>query len=344
MKGLFNILFPSRILFPMLMMLAGLFTSCDSLLYDDEGDCDPYYKVRFVYDMNMKFSDAFPQEVNEVTLYVIDNATGKVVWKKHESGDALKSADYLMDVDVDPGNYSLVAWCGEGHTTHFTVNDSDEKENLFCRLTARTQSDDASGYVVKDDLNRLYHGRLEAQEFPQRQGVHVYTVPLVKNTNEFHVVLQNLSGEPMNKDKFTFTITDDNGHMNWDNSLKPDELLTYHAWYTESAGAEIEVPYDTRGLQQFSAVVADLTVGRLVAGNKTRLNVYNNDTKEIIFSVPLIDYCLMVKGHYREMSDQEYLDRQDDYNMVFFLDEGYRWMDAYIYIASWKVILQNTGM
>ena len=52
-----------------------------------------------------------------------------------------------------------------------------------------------------------------------------------------------------------------------------------------------------------------------------------------------------MKGEYnRRMDDQEYLDRQDEYNMVFFLDEGDRWMDAYIYINSWKVVLQETGI
>ena len=45
-----------------------------------------------------------------------------------------------------------------------------------------------------------------------------------------------------------------------------------------------------------------------------------------------------------ELPFQEYLDRQDVYDMVFFLDEGDRWLDAYIYINSWKVVLQNSEL
>lgn len=30
--------------------------------------------------------------------------------------------------------------------------------------------------------------------------------------------------------------------------------------------------------------------------------------------------------------------------MVFFLDESDRWLDAYIYINSWKVVLQNSEL
>ena len=49
-----------------------------------------------------------------------------------------------------------------------------------------------------------------------------------------------------------------------------------------------------------------------------------------------------MKGYYnREMSDQEYLDRQDEYAMTFFIDEGYRWENTCIYINSWRVVLQD---
>ena len=93
-----------------------------------------------------------------------------------------------------------------------------------------------------------------------------------------------------------------------------------------------------------NAAVAEFTVGRLVLGHHPRLTV-TNQRGETIFSIPLIDYALLVKGYYnRDMDDQEYLDRQDEYNMVFFLDENDRWMNAYIYINSWKVVLQNADI
>jgi len=87
-----------------------------------------------------------------------------------------------------------------------------------------------------------------------------------------------------------------------------------------------------------------LTVGRLVVENNPVLTI-TNDKGEKVLSIPLIDYALLVKGHYnRDMDNQEYLDRQDEYNMTFFLDENNRWMDAYIFINSWKVILNHTTL
>ena len=55
--------------------------------------------------------------------------------------------------------------------------------------------------------------------------------------------------------------------------------------------------------------------------------------------IPLIDYLLLIKGHYGNMGDQEYLDRQDDYSILFFLDHGKNWYIAGgIYINSWAVV------
>ena len=44
---------------------------CDSVIYDGEGDCSVNYRVKFRYDMNLKFADAFAREVESVTLYPV---------------------------------------------------------------------------------------------------------------------------------------------------------------------------------------------------------------------------------------------------------------------------------
>lgn len=326
---------------PVLMLLSVLFvmTACDGI-YEDEGDCSVHYHVKFRYDMNMKFADAFAHEVNSVTLYVLDEQNN-VVWQGSEQGETLAQEGYAMEVDVAPGSYSLLAWCGLAGGNSFAVPVSSRKEDLICSLK-REHKLDGTAYV-KEDLNRLYHGYLEKQTFSSEEGTHTFVVPLVKNTNNIRVVLQHLSGEPVDKDKFTFSITDENGVMNWDNKLLSDESVTYYAWHTDSGTAGID-DVDSRTVSSFSAAIAELTTARLVKEKAPRLKV-TNDKGETVFSIPLIDYALLVKGEYnRRMDDQEYLDRQDEYNMVFFLDEGDRWMDAYIYINSWKVVLQETGI
>ena len=169
------------------------------------------------------------------------------------------------------------------------------------------------------------------------------TIPLVKNTNNVRIVLQHLSGSPVEVDKFTFTITDENGWMDYDNSLLQDEKLTYYAWRTDDGIAELNAD-GSRAQTSIGVAIAELTVGRLVLENNPILTI-TNDKGEKVLSIPLIDYALLVKGHYnRDMDNQEYLDRQDEYNMTFFLDENDHWVDSYIIINSWKVVLNNEDL
>ncbi len=310
-------------------------------IYDYEGDCNAYYKVRFRYDYNMKYANAFAHEVNSITLYLIDHS-GKVVWQRTEQGEALADENYAMDVEVEPGNYHLLAWGGTVDKGSFEIPETTVGTDLTCTLNRRRSADGSA--FVDQDIDRLFHGWLASQEFVSTEGVYTYTVPLVKNTNNIRLVLQHISGEPVNKDKFLFTITDSNGRMDWDNSLLPDDEITYYAWHVEDVEAEIE-PRSSRATTAYGAAIAEFTIPRMVVGQEPRLTVTNIVSGETVFSIPLIDYATLVKGYYnREMSDQEYLDRQDEFNMVFFLDEGDRWFDAYIYINSWKVVLQNTDL
>lgn len=327
--------------------------SCNSVIYDDEGDCSVTHRVRFRYDRNMKFADAFAHEVEAVTLYAID-AEGRIAWQRTEQGEALAAEGYAMTLDLPAGgDYELLAWAGSGLTDggeSFTVpalQTGDSREQLACTLTRRP--DTASGKLIAGPadgggLKPLFHGHLPQLHLEETEGVYEHVVSLTKNTNQVRVVLQHLSGEAVDASRFTFEITDCNGRMAWDNSLLPDDQLTYPAWRVTSGTAGLGDDTSSAATREVSTVgvaVAELTVARLLKGNSPRLTI-RNDRGETVLSIPLIDYALLVKGYYNSgMDDQEFLDRQDEYVMTFFLDERDRWFDAYIYINSWKIVLQD---
>lgn len=334
-----------RFLLPVIALLA--FCSCGRMIFDDEvsDDCDPKYRVRFVYDWNMKWADAFPAEVNAVTLHVVDQQTGRIVWSVTESGERLREEGYMIDVPVEPGNYKLLAWCGDGHLTHFQIPQTDHHTGLTC--TMDTEADDDGGKHSRRNLDRLYHGHLDNQVFPAEYGTYTYTVALVKDTNEINVVLQHLSGQDVNPADYHFSITDDNSMMDWDNSLIPAGEVTYHAHDVQSGTAGVEIPDtpQTRTLTSVSAVVAALSTPRLVKGQDMRLHIHRNDESAAeLVNVPVIDYSLLVKGfNFRNLDDQEYLDREDKYDLVFFLDESENWTEislfmSNIFINSWRIV------
>jgi len=328
----------TTLLVTMICWAAAALTSCDSVIYDNEGDCEPHYRVRFVYDRNMKFADAFAHEVNSVTLRLLD-ADGRVVWQRTESGDALSQPDYAMDVNCPPGTYTLHVWA-EGHEgLPFLL--ADDNADQFQQLTARLPHEtDADGNAVSDErLRDLYHGYVASVTFSETEGTHTHTVQLTKDTNYLRVVLQQTSAEPLDPNELDISITDDNGYMNADNLLRPNGTVTYRPWAVTPLKADVE----DKGV--CDGVLAEFTVPRLMADrrNDTRLTVRNGE--KTIFSVRLIDFLLMTKGNYNhDLTEQEYLDFQDVWDLTFFLDEGQLWLATYIYINSWRVVLQNEDL
>jgi hypothetical protein len=336
---------------------------CDAI-YDEDGDCSATYLVRFRYDMNMKYADAFYNEVNAVTLYVLDD-DNNIVWKGHESGYPLTQEGYTMTLPINPGKYKLLAWCSSNKINTWTMTTDDSPiqpnsktdtplDNLGCVLnTPATFSGRSSKSEADDDLDALYHGLITEAEFPDKAGTYVVTMPLTKDTNRIRVVMQHSSGTPLDVNQFDFSITADNALLLWDNTVEPGHQVVYQPWNTSSAASD-HVESDASGAYASSSevednvvnvAIAEMTMSRLVVDDNPRLTVINKEDGSIVFSIPILDYFLMVKGYENsDMPDQEYLDRQDEYNMTFFLDEGNRWMDSFIYINSWKVILQNNKL
>lgn len=333
-------------------------SSCDNAIYDDEGDCDVTYRLKFLYDRNMKWADAFPHEVKSVRLYAFDK-TGILVWQHSEKGDILKTDGYNINLPLPAGDYRLIAWCGldnDGERQEsFSVPQArvgeTRIEELKCSLYRKH---DATGAYSDEKLYPMFHGMIDIN-LPATDdgGDYPYTMDLTKDTNHVRIILQHLSGEPVDINRFSFRIEEENGLMNYDNSLLPDEMITYWAHDLKSGTAGMGIDdYPEQGARttidpsrntttSISVAIADLTIARLMAGRKTFLTVRTNDGKTVA-RVPLADYALLLKdGYDEEMSDQEYLDRQDEYTLTFFLDEDELWIGTSIIINSWKVVLNN---
>lgn len=333
---------------PTLAVVCIMLVSCDNAIYDYEGDCEPRYEVRFQYDYNMKFADAFAHDVRSVTLHLVDE-DGRVVWQRTESGASLGTGDYTMNVDVAPGRYTLQAWAGDEEQRSFDINRGERCEELTARLNRKSK---AAGEVYSDEqLSQLFNGYLADVEFPETEGTHRTELSLTKNTNYVKVILQQVAGLPMSVKDIEVKIVDDNGMMEWNNALRSDGTIAYRPWNVTPISATIS-PDDEEGAEtkvvrvasEYTGVMAEFTTSRLVEShrNSARLVVRNLDTGKNILSVKLIDFLLMVKGEYnRGMTDQEYLDRQDAFDLVFFLDEGHKWTSSTIFINSWKVVLDD---
>lgn len=328
-------------------------TSCDSWLYEEEGDCSVYYRLKFRYDRNLKWADAFANEVSSVRLYAFDKS-GVLLWQREEQIDPAQAENYSMLLDLPAGDYQLRAWCGlwnDGgeHDESFFVPQAREgetrMEEIQCSLNRKR--DQTDGAYSDERLYRLFHGTLDVS-LPVNDdgGEYEYTMALTKNTNHVRVILQHLSGENVNKEDFTFRIDDENGLMAHDNELMSDENINYRPWNVQNVEAGIGKD-DARAVSNVKGLVADFTVGRLIEthNEKMMLTINTRDGKNVA-RIPVIDYALMGKEYYEKeyrypMDDREFLDRLDECVMTLFIDENHKWVSSVIQILSWRIVLSN---
>lgn len=335
-----------------------LLTGCQDTIYDPQGDCEIHHRLRFKFDYNLLYADAFPSQVHSVAVYAF-KPDGTFAWKKEESGWHLSQDGYLMDLDdVEPGDYTLIGWCGmdngfisnqkESFTLPQMVEGVHQHTDLINRMEREYESDGTAHSSA--DLWPLFHGQTADVKIFEQNGKDAdgrtitYLMNLKKNTNKVRVILQQLSGEDINAEGFKYTIETANGLMAHHNGLIDDEPITYHPHKTGYGYGGIILDSKGRAEGTSSSVkvaVADLTVGRLIKDNPTTLTVYRPDG-EVSAKIPLVDYALLTKGNYSTpMTDQEFLDREDTYTLTFFLDRNYKWAGASIYINSWRVVLTN---
>lgn len=334
------------------------FSSCESM-FDSEGDCTTKYRIKFVYDMNLKWADAFPSEVQSVNLYVFDSK-GKFVKEFDVDGEELSQPGFYIEFDdetIVPGNYTFVAWCGlvnEGVAMQsFTVSQpivgETTIEELTCMLNVLNSRATQIYQVYSDTrLYFMYHGMLTANLPNDHNGLtYEYTVRLTKDTNHIRIVLQELSGDDMNANDYDIKIEAANGCLAYNNALMPNNpVVTYLPWAQQAD--LMELGNDDGTIKYNHGLVADFTTSRMMESqlDKFMLTVSDNKSNDkIIASVPILQYALLAKDYYamaynRVMTDQEFLDREDEYVLTFFL-YGNKWVNTHIEVNSWRVVLHD---
>ena len=315
-------------------------------------ECDVTHEIRFIYDMNLKWANAFPSEVKSVNLYVFDN-DGLFVKEYSGNGKALSDPTYGIILDLPTNqNYRFLAWCGlhnEGDTEEsFIVPAPQVGVTNIEEMTAKLNCKVVDGNLVSDSqLQFLYHGYSEITltDDYNNDAHHIYTIPLTKDTNHIRVMLQQVNGN-LTPEDFEISLGADNGELAWNNIPMENVEVVYNPWNIEAD--ILGVGNSGENLTEYYGVIGDLSTSRLMADESTRiyLTVRNNEDGKLLFKVPMIQYFLTEKSYYEQayghkMSNQEFLDRQDEYFMTFFLDDQMQWLYAVIDILEWRVVIRN---
>lgn len=325
-------------------------TSCESI-FDDEGDCSVHYQLAFRFSKNIMNTDAFASQVSSVNVALYDS-NGRMVYHKSEQRDLSEENDFRMDLDVAPGTYDIIAWCGgtspvAGAASFNLLGQQQGDAITSSGASLQLSGSDGSLYFDKD-INPLYYGTLTGVTFdPKAYGnVEVGTIRLTKDTNHITLQLMNMDGNPIDPAVLTLELEAQNSALDWKNLLASPAKFTYRPWDVRSIMAS--VPNDdtaaaSRGSmdddEKPNGVQAEFTTGRIMANAEQILTVRHLDDPEPVLRFRLVQYLLLVRNKYQEAeSDQDYLDRYDDFTLLFFIDKGYVWQKSRIYINNWRVV------
>lgn len=299
----------------------------------------------------MKYTDLFHSMVSTVTLYAFDES-GKLAFQNTSAGDQLKDNNFSMPLNVDSGKYHLVTWAGLDNKSFAipvlslgssTLNDLTVKTRRVKGTTRIDSYGNVGDNVVSDSLFSLWHGELSAMDVVLTRSVDtLITVPLIKNTNLVRIfICQAVSAEEMkmptsraiSTKSFNIKLSDNNGFMNYDNSLLSDSLLTYLPFYkndstitsaTTSSDKTREALSQITGTSnvQYKAVVAKISTARLLESQNPQVSVLNADGKEVLPTTKLLSY---IQAQYdaadlkSKMTLKEYLDREDVFDIVLYV-------------------------
>jgi len=349
------------------VVLGGLlFVGC-TLWHDDLPECPTGADVEFVYDYNVQRADMFNAHVGGVTVFVFDKE-GRFIASKEDCNTRnvtpLREQGYRMHLDLPPGEYRLVArayQCGSACVQNRTgakfrsdpLRPGDEMSTLKTKLDRN-----AAGQVENKGvpLDTLWQSMGEALLTVRDMEAATIRIALMRLTNELHITLRQLD-EPANihADDFEVTVTDCNGLLAYDNRLLDDERIVYTPWKTWTAefpeagdaGSSGRGGESEREVEQRTANM-QLSLSRLVwreaDENPAMLVIRNRKSGAVIAEINLPD-CLATGRNAFELenySAQEFLDREYDYSLDFFL-RGDKWVYARLGISvlGWSRRLWN---
>lgn len=320
----------------MLLLTLSMTAIMSSCIYDDMGECGLH--VNFRYTHNMKEADGFAEEAEWVKLWVF-NAQQQLVDQYEEGSEFISSKTGLKISQLPAGEYTFVAWAGSAKQTKAN-SDFDmptlKKGDSMETLTARLQRDENGENSNK--LNSLLNGTLKTTLTGEKQTI---VVDMKKCTNTLRVVLMPTSAnETLKVDDYECFIEGKNGWLAYNAEPYKKDSLIYRPYYQELSEDKAEGPTGESVVKQ--AVINELSTSRIMANTTPRLIIRHKDTKSEILNINLSWFLSLqaIGEHRAEWSDQEYLDRQDEYSITFFTN-GSTWMQTHIIVNGWVLSLQD---
>lgn len=272
----------------------------------------------------MNSADAFHTQVDKVELYVFDHE-GTFLFSQSESGEPLSTGSYRMEVNLPIGQYKMMSWAG--------VHDSYDVPELIPGTSTITDLElklkRESSLLIDKMLEPLWYGEIIDVSFTG-DPLHTETINLIKDTNKIRFAFIGYSDEwTVDVNDFDYEIIDSNGYLNYDNSLLPDDVLSYRPYYYSQISP--------------SSVLVELNTMRLITNRESRLVITEKSSGKKVFDINLTHFLLLTEMQGYSWGAQEYLDRQSEFVILFYFygPISDAWTAFKIEVNNWTCYLQT---
>lgn len=320
-----------------MMCVALALSSCGSV-FDDLDPCPGGVRMRFVYDYNLESANAFPAQVDCLTLHIYDG-DGNFVTTVTETTDVLADENWRMTIDLAPGHYRAIAYGGIACSDASFVHTAEPAQGSHYSAIAMQLAPEKVGTRLHDH----FHGAVDFDIDPNALDYTEETLHMSKTTNHIRILLQQLNGDPVDGRDFEFYITDDNTVLDHANMPVAGHATTYPAWQTGFLSTATDPENRADGaLQDVQVGFGDLSTSRLHFDTGARLRIFSKEQQRNVAELPLNSYLAMCNNY--DYSDQEFLDRCSHYTLAFFLDESDHWVRMEIRVLGYTVRINNIEM
>lgn len=328
--------------FVLRMMLAGAFVAAllSSCIHDDHEDCP--LTINFDYSHNIKNANAFEMEASKVSVWLFGE-DGKFILQHIEEGSHVDNSYRMTLPELQSGEYTLVAWArGNAQTDEYANCDFPQLTpgvSTVADLNPRFKK--KAGDVSDTELNPLLVG-CHKLIFSNTAPIHC-TLSMMKCTNKVRILLMPTGVKGVKVDKYDFLIEDENGWLNHQGDKYQADAINYKPYYT----ATLTPPGDTRseGEGAQSIAVASINTSRFFYADKPRLAVVDKESGEEKFELKNLTWYLALLAtleHNDRWGEQEYLDREDYFDIMIYVDvDGDKFMKNKIVIKDWVISIDD---
>lgn len=356
-------------------------TTMSSCIKEDMDDCPPAISkvaLQFDYTYNVKQADAFAAEVKNINVYAFDE-NGKFFDSYIESREKFETGHTMEITGLKDGKYTFVCLARDRQV--MSRAEDDEMEFSFASLTPGVSTiDDLTERMGKDNGEEIKNDKEFAALYTAKTQVDFQrlnqngnegtvvtsTLSLMKCTKTYRIVLLPYENDQADfkPENFDVRIEGSAAWLDHNGEKVKNEKITYLPYNMERRanydGAHTEVneePVD-------QALIYDLSSSRMFERQSDRRAVRDGDKSKyddkriIITDLRDKDHPIELFNHSlpwflalcgekvnQNWDDQEYLDREDHYVLMFYVSDKRDYnMITKVNVNGWNVNIKDTEL